>query len=155
MSQGRGSQEWISRSEACELIGCSEQTLRRLVKNQGLETREGERGRTMLRVGDLVRLGRLDESRLAEFPNASAAATATRMSQETLGLREQVAELRSRLDERDTLTAELRADKKRLESQVATLLDQMRKVQATVDRLSANSEQLSLTLVHLTDRGRR
>src|SRR5215218_3193814 len=69
-----GAGEWISRADAAELAHRSEDAIKRDQKDHGLETRPGPNGKTMLRLADLVRIGRI---RPEDLPaGASPAGTA-------------------------------------------------------------------------------
>jgi hypothetical protein len=67
-------EQWISRADAAKLARRSEDTIKRAVADHNLETRPGLNGRVMLRVADLVRIGRIS---VEDVPAGASAAGST------------------------------------------------------------------------------
>ena len=114
-------EDWITRKEAAALMGCSEDTVKRTVKAHGLATRAGANHTTLLRVGDLVAVGKLAAETLpASGTSAQTLAALRRAEAELAAAREQVAALAARLEERaagvEQLSVQLAAKDKQIDA---------------------------------------
>lgn len=106
--------EWLPREALAELGGCSLDTVRRVQRENSLATQTGANGTVLLRLGDLIDLGRVAASVLD--PKVSGREVA-----DAIALRREVEDLRI---ERATLSERLAACAKYehlLQAQIATL----------------------------------
>jgi len=60
--RGLNRDEWLTRDEIAGLMGRTEDTVRRLLRDNALRTRSGENGKVLLQLGDLIDLGKVSES---------------------------------------------------------------------------------------------
>ncbi len=57
--RGLNRDEWLTRDEIAGLMGRTEDTVRRLQRDNALRTRSGENGKVLLQLGDLIDLGKI------------------------------------------------------------------------------------------------
>jgi hypothetical protein len=131
-------EEWISRADAAELARCSEATINRAVEKHGLETTIGPGGRVMIRLADLVRIGRIKPADLPTGGSASGTAELRRTQDQLVAAQPQLGEVRGRLAERDAV--------------VATLTGQVTEKDRQIRRLTDIIDSLGLALREKADR---
>lgn len=118
--------DWISRDDAAVLAGCSADSIKRDVKNHALETRQGPANRVMVRLSDLVGIGRIKQHELPSSGTGAEAAELRRAQERILSLHAEVGEATGRLGERDTVIEVLRqqlAEKDRQLKALTALFD--------------------------------
>ena len=116
-------EEWISRADAAELARCSEATIIRLEGKHGLETRTGPAGQKLLRLADLVRIGRIDSADLPTGATGSGTAELRRTKDLLVAAQRELGEARGRLAERDTVVATLTGQLTEKDRQLRKLTD--------------------------------
>ncbi|MFD2090457.1 hypothetical protein [Blastococcus deserti] len=116
-------EEWVSRADAAELARCSEATIKRLEGKHDLETRTGVNGQTLLRLADLVRLGRINPADLPSGATASGTAELRRTQDQLVATQRELGEVRGRLAERDAVVATLTGQVSEKDRQIRKLTD--------------------------------
>lgn len=92
-----GAEEWLTRRQVAQLVGCSEDTIKRDVKTNTLQTRPSDKGEVLVRLADFRALGRLQHQDVPPGLSAGQAAELKRTLAENARLTAQVAELTGRL----------------------------------------------------------
>ena len=92
-----GAEEWLTRRQVAQLVGCSEDTIKRDVKTNKLQTRPSDKGEVLVRLADFRALGRLQHQDVPTGLSAGQAAELKRTLAENARLAAQVAELTGRL----------------------------------------------------------
>jgi hypothetical protein len=92
-----GAEEWISRADAAELARRSEDAIKRDQKDHGLEARSGPNGKTMLRLADLVRIGRIRPQDLPAGASPAETAELRRTQDQLVAVQRELGEARGRL----------------------------------------------------------
>jgi len=123
-------EDWITRKEAADLAGCSEDAIKYTQTKHQLETRTNAAKAILLRTADLIRVGRIRAEDLGGAGSGAECAELVRTKEQVNALRVEVGHLRGRLAERDVLQEVLR-------QQVAEKDKQLRQAQVTLDRLAA------------------
>jgi hypothetical protein len=113
-------EEWISRADAAALSGRSEDTIRRDERRHELETRLNPTGAVLLRLADLVRIGRIDRTTFTSAGGADSAEV-VRARDAVVVLKVQVAEMNGKLSFADALIASLTAQLEQKDKQLASL----------------------------------
>jgi hypothetical protein len=122
-------EDWLTRKEAADLAGCSQDAIKYTQTKHQLETRTNAAGAILLRTADLVRVGRIRAEDLGAAGSGAECAELVRTKEQVSALRVEVGHLGGRLAERDVLQEVLR-------QQVAEKDKQLRQAQATLDRLA-------------------
>src|SRR5690606_32162283 len=91
---GRDREEWIDRTTAATLAGCAVDTIRRDQRDHTLTVRTGPNGSTLLRLGDLIDIGRVPATVLDPVTTARQVAEAAGLRRELTDLQVAHAELR-------------------------------------------------------------
>jgi hypothetical protein len=115
-------------TEAEELARCSEATIIRVVEKRGLETTTGPGGRVMVRLADLIRIGRIKPEDLPTGATGAGTAELRRTQDLLVAAQRELGEVRGRLAERDTVVATLTG-------QVTEKDRQIRKLTEIIDNL--------------------
>ena len=118
-----GAEEWISRADAAELARCSEATVKRLETKHDLETRSGPNGHTLLRLADLLRLGRIRPEDLPAGVSPTGTAERRRIQDQLVAAQWALGEVRGRLAERDAVVATLTGQVTEKDRQIRRLTD--------------------------------
>lgn len=123
--RGLNRDEWLTRDEIAGLMGRTEDTVRRLQRDNALRTRSGENGKVLLRLGDLIDLGKISESVLDPQVSAREVADAVAVRRELQDVREERCELAGRLAGYEERVSELLAHIATLNTLVAVLKAQL------------------------------
>lgn len=103
--------DWVTRREAAGLAGRSADTIKRDIEQNGLPTRKSPKNEVLVRVTDLVKIGRIAAGDLPTGLTGPQAAELRRVTAEVSRLTAQVGELTGRLAEvassRDLYVAQL------------------------------------------------
>lgn len=108
-TRGLNRDEWLTRDEIAGLMGRTEDTVRRLQRENALRARSGENGKVLLRLGDLIDLGKISESVLDPQVSAREVAEAVAVRRELQDVREERCELAGRLAAYEERVSELLA----------------------------------------------
>jgi hypothetical protein len=100
--------DWILRDDMAVLCRCSVDTIRRDVRNHELKARTDDAGRVLVNVGEFIKIGRLNEADLAGAATPAESASLVRSRAVESGLRQELAELRGRLERADQTSEVLR-----------------------------------------------
>jgi hypothetical protein len=100
-------EQWISRADAAKLARCSEDTIKRDVRDHELETRPGPNGRVMLRVADLLGINRISPEDIPSGASAAGTAEVRRLQEQLANAQRELGEVRGRLATRDELVTVL------------------------------------------------
>jgi hypothetical protein len=114
---------WISRADAAQLGRCSEATIKRLEGKHDLETRSGSNGQILLRLADLVRLGRIRPEDLPAGASPAGTAELRRTQEQLVAVQRELGEVRGRLAERDAVVATLTGQVSEKDRQIRRLTD--------------------------------
>lgn len=135
-TQHPGEQDWIPRADMAALMRKSEDTVRRIVKTNGLATRDGDAGRILVGVADFLRLGHLRPEDLLSGGTAAESAEVLRARDTITALTAQVGELTGRLANTDTLVTTLRQQLDVKDKQLAKQADQVSQLTTAIMRLA-------------------
>lgn len=115
--------EWVSRREMSQLAHCSEDSVKRDIKQHQLETRTGPKGEVLVRVADFERIGRIKPGDVPTGLTGSQAAELRRVLADNARLTAQVGELTGRLEQarvsQDVVTAQLAVKDDQIKSLLA------------------------------------
>jgi hypothetical protein len=123
-------EDLVSREDGAVLADCSIDTIKRDIKLHGLHTEPGPRGKVMVRVADLVRIGRIKPDVLGDGVSGSTTAELRRTQEQVRQLLAGAARDAGRLEERTALVEVLR-------QQIAAKDRQITQLNGTVERLLA------------------
>ena len=129
--------DWVTRDQLAQLAGCSVDTIRRDVAKHQLHTTTDAAGRTLVKAGDFVAIGRVTQAALNRADTPAEAAALVRGREVEARLREQVARLEGRLVEIETTVATLREQLSVKDRQLGKNLEQVSQLTALVSRLTA------------------
>jgi hypothetical protein len=101
--------EWLTREDLAQLMGRNIDTVRRVQRENALRTQTGNNGATLLRVGDLIDLGRIPASVLDPEVSARDVADAIALRRELEQVRAERCELAGRLAGYEERVRELQA----------------------------------------------
>ncbi len=116
-------EEWISRADAAELAACSVATIIRDEDEHDLETRPGPNGKKLLRLADLVRIGRIDRKNLPTGATGAGTAELRRTQDQLVAAQRELGEVRGRLAERDAVVTTLTGQVTEKDRQIRKLTD--------------------------------
>jgi len=129
--------DYINRDEAATLAGCSPDTIKRDEKAHNLQTRTAPGGNKLVRVGDLVDIGRIPTSALTAGLSA-ADASALKTARDEIGRHAvRCAKLDGQLEEAKANVADLRGQLKAKDHQINELLATISFLVATGPRSAA------------------
>lgn len=95
--------EQISRRDAAVLAGCSEDTIKRDIRDHGLPTTSGPGGCVLVAIADLLRIGRVKPSNLAVSGHGGQSAQVRRAEQESAQLNAENGRLTGAAEMKDKL----------------------------------------------------
>ncbi|WP_199424615.1 hypothetical protein [Actinotalea solisilvae] len=120
LTRGLDRDQWLDRPTLATLMGKVEDTVRRIQRDENLPTRLGPNNCVLLRLGDLIDLGRIPAAVLDPEISAREVADAIALRAELEDLRRVHAELLGRHTEHEQLVTDLRAH---LATQAAFIAD--------------------------------
>jgi hypothetical protein len=133
-------EDWISRKQAAVLMGCSEDTVKRVIKKHGLTTGTGECNTVLVRLSDLVSHGKVAADNVPGTGNAAETLADLRRAEAALAeAREQVAAVTSRLEERAAIVEQLRAQLSAKDKQIEALHRSLAHLAAAAVTYAGNS----------------
>jgi hypothetical protein len=115
--------EWVSRREMAQLAHCSEDSIKRDIKQHEVRTRTGLKGEVLVRVADFERIGRIQPGDVPTGLTGSQAAELRRVLADNARLTAQLGELTGRLEQarlsQDVITAQLAVKDEQIKSLLA------------------------------------